>query len=414
MRYTVLGFLCVATVISYVQRLALSAPTKIIEAELEITSQRMGIVMAVWYWGYALCQVPSGWLADRLGSRMALLCFAVVWSVLTAATGMVTGFTGLLLVWGLMGCAQAGLLPCATKAIGATFPKENQGFASGGLAACMALGSAISHWLSGQLLGPLNWQQILALYSLPGLCWAVMFAKFVPRWDDRATRPDPFAEEMGLPASEWSRLLLDRQMQLLCAQQFFRATAMALFYTWLPRYLREMHAVTEQRAGELAFWPPVAGMVGGFVGGLFSDWILRLTGSHRISRQGLGVISMTICALLGYSAFRVSDTGLVVVLLCVVSFWATACGVSGYALAINYGGNRVATVFATMNMIGNIGAGLFPFVVGWLVKETGNWNYAILVFAGSFAASAFCWLILNPKGTLFGNPATNNAVEEKQ
>ena len=399
MRHTVLVFLCAATVIAYIQRLALSAPTKIIESELELSPRGMGIAMAVWYWGYALMQLPAGWMADRMGSRPALLLFATLWSILTAATGFVTGYTGLLLVWGLMGCAQAGLFPCAAKAIGSTFPKENQAFASGGLAACMAMGAAISHWLSGQLLGPLTWQQILAVYAVPGICWTMMFAKFVPRWDDRAK----VAATDDVPASpiRWQKLATDAQMQILCSQQFFRASAMALFYTWLPRYLRETHGVSEQRAGELAFWPPLVGMVGGFLGGLFSDRLLQWTGSFRISRQGLASASLFVCAMLGLAAFYVTDTGFVIVLLCGVSFFGMASGVSSYAVAIGYGGKRVATVFATMNMSGNIGAGLFPLLVGWLVTTTGDWNLTLLVFAGLFAASAVCWMALNPKGTLF-------------
>ena len=74
---------------------------------------------------------------------------------------------------------------------------------------------------------------------------------------------------------------------------------------------------------------------------------------------------------------------------------------SGYSVAIAYGGKRVATVFATMNMSGNIGAGIFPFIVGGLVTLTGNWNLALLVFAGMFAASGVCWSFLKPTGTLF-------------
>lgn len=399
MRHTVLIFLCAATVIAYIQRLALTAPTKIIESELELSPRGMGIAMAVWYWGYALMQLPAGWVADRMGSRPALLLFASLWSILTAATGLVTGYTGLLLVWGLMGCAQAGLFPCAAKAIGSTFPKENQAFASGSLGACMAMGAAISHWLSGQLLGPLTWQQILAVYAIPGICWTMMFAKFAPRWDDRAK----VAATDDVPASpiRWQKLATDAQMQILCAQQFFRASAMALFYTWLPRFLRETHGVSEQRAGELAFWPPLVGMVGGFLGGMFSDRLLKWTGSSRISRQGLAAASLFVCAMLGLAAFYVTDTGFVIGLLCGVSFFGMASGVSSYAVAIGYGGKRVATVFATMNMSGNIGAGLFPLLVGWLVTTTGDWNLTLLVFAGLFAASAVCWMALNPKGTLF-------------
>jgi MFS family permease len=396
-KYTLLVFLCSATVIAYIQRLGLAAPTKIIEEELQITPQTMGMIMAVWYWGYALMQLPSGWVADRLGSRVSLVIFALFWSVLTGLTGLVTGATGLLLVWGLMGCAQAGLFPCATKAIGSTFPKENQAFATGALSACMAMGSAISHWLSGRLLGPLTWEQILALYGCFGLIWAVVFALLVPRWEDRAPKEAPGKKQ----PIRWSKLFTDQQMLILCGQQFFRASAVALFYTWLPRYFRETHGLSEERAGELSSWPPLIGIAGGLCGGILSDWLLRKTGNYRWSRQGMAAIAMVICCILGLSAYLVTNTTLVVVLLCGVSFCAMGAGIGGYTLAISYGGKRVATVFATMNMSGNIGAGLFPLLVGWLVTQTGNWNLALLVFGIFFAASAVCYAFLNPQGTLF-------------
>ena len=402
MRPTLLASLCVITVVAYVQRLALSAPTKIIEGELGLGPEDMGAVMAVWYWGYALAQLPAGWLADRLGSKPALVLSAVAWSVLTALTGLATGVAGLVVLWGLMGCAQAGIFPCCTKAIGATFPPTGQAFASGALAASMALGAAVGQRLTAKLLGALSWQQILAWYAVPGLVWAFAFALAVPRPEASAFSRFP-AERSDDRAVRWSKLLTDWQMQLLNAQQLFRAAAVAFFYTWFPRYLKETRYLTEHEAGELAFWPPLAAMFGGLFGGVLSDWALRRTGSVRLARQGMACVTMVVCAAVAFGAYLVTDTALAVILLCVGAFCGMACGVSAYALAIAYGGRQVAVVFATMNMSGNVGAGLFPFVVGWLVAITGNWDLALLVFAGLFAADAVCWALLNPKGTLFGD-----------
>ncbi|MBJ7431336.1 MAG: MFS transporter, partial [Gemmataceae bacterium] len=81
MRYGVLSMLCVAALIAYVQRSAISVPAKIIQQELGMDAASMGLVMAVWYWGYALFQIPSGWLADYLGSRKALVLYAITWSI---------------------------------------------------------------------------------------------------------------------------------------------------------------------------------------------------------------------------------------------------------------------------------------------------------------------------------------------
>ncbi|MBX9679168.1 MAG: MFS transporter [Gemmataceae bacterium] len=397
MRHLLLGFLCLGTVIAYVQRLALSAPTKNIERDLKFGPEDMGMVMAAWFWGYALFQLPSGWMADRFGARRSLIGFAIFWSALTALSGWAGDLTTLALLWCLMGCAQAGLLPSATKLIGASFPTTQQAFASGALGGCMSLGAALSHWLAPKLLEDFDWRQVLMLYALPGAAWAMAIAFFSTSVERRLCDHG----QPGRARIHWIRLLTDRPMQLLCAQQFLRAAAMAFFFTWFPRYLTQTRGITALHAGELAFWTLIAGMFGGFVGGLLSDSLLRSTQNTWIARQGFACFCMAVCGATALAAFFVTQTGPIITLLCLGAFWGTAGGVSGYSISMAYGGKQVASVFAAMNMSGNIGAGLFPLIVGWIVAITGNWNLALLVFAVLFALSGICWAFLSPQGTLF-------------
>jgi MFS family permease len=397
MRYFVLSFLCLGTVIAYVQRLALSAPTKPIEADLRFGPEDMGMVMAAWFWGYALFQLPSGWMADRFGPKRSLVAFALVWSAFTALSSCAENLLSLTLMWCAMGCTQAGLLPAATKMIGATFPPTQQAFASGALGGSMSLGAALSHWVAPQLLELFDWREYLLLYAAPGVAWAL----FVPLLASASIRSSAAKPETTRIPTNWLRLLTDRTMQLLCAQQFLRAAAMAFFFTWFPRYLTQTQGITALHAGERAFWPMIAGMFGGFIGGLISDGVLRATGNLWIARQGFGFFCMGVCAAIALAAYFVVEPLSVVALLCVGAFWGTAGGVSGYSMSIAYGGKQVASVFAAMNMSGNLGAGLFPLAVGWIVAVTANWNLALLVFAALFALSGVCWLFLNPRGTLF-------------
>lgn len=414
MKLNLLSFLCAATVIAYLQRSALGVPSKQIETDLGLTTGDMGLVWLAWYAGYAIFQIPAGMVADRLGSKRALIAFAVLWSVLTAATGAATNFLELWLFWGTMGVAQAGIFVCATKAISATFPKTEQAVASGALACCMAGGAALSQYVTGKLLGPLSWPEILALYMVPGLVWAFAFAYLVPPPDvplilgGAESDPNPPPDDWEPPPTAhpvpWGRLLTDRNMILLCVQQFMRAGAVALFFTWFPRYLQETKGVSVAGSGSLAAWPLVAGMLGGLLGGTIADLLLARTGRARLSRQGVAGTCCALCAMVALAAYRAETAESAVVLLCVAAFCGYASGVSAYATAMTMGGARVAPVFATMNMSGNIGAGLFPFAVGRIVTETGNWNLAILLFGLMFAAAAVCWALLNPKGPLFEEP----------
>jgi ACS family glucarate transporter-like MFS transporter/ACS family D-galactonate transporter-like MFS transporter len=79
----------------------------------------------------------------------------------------------------------------------------------------------------------------------------------------------------------------------------------------------------------------------------------------------------------------------------------TIGGVSAYTVTLDLGGQHVATVFSTMNMFGSIGAALFPYYAGWLVKETGDWNDVLWSIVAIYIAAAACWALLNPDGTLF-------------
>lgn len=400
MRYTLLSFLCAATVIAYLQRSALGVPSKKIEGDLALGPSDMGLVWLAWYAGYAAFQLPAGWLADRFGSKPTLIAFSVAWSALTAATGAATGFAGLAVLWALMGVAQAGIFVCATKAIGATFPRTEQAIASGALGCGMAGGAALSQFVTGQLLGPLTWQQILVAYAVPGVVWAVVFGLAVPKPEGPAPPPVTQPATPRVPVY-WSRLLTDRNMILLAAQQFMRAGAAALFFTWFPRYLQEAFAVSKEKSGEFAAYPLLAGMAGGLLGGTISDWLLRRTGRPRLARQGLGFVGTSLCAATAVTAYLTGTVACVVALASAAGFGVYAAGVSAYATALSMGGTRVAPVFATMNMAGNIGAGVFPFALGLLVGGTGNWNVTLLLFASMLAASAACWAFLNPTGTLF-------------
>src|SRR5262249_43065933 len=153
--------------------------------------------------------------------------------------------------------------------------------------ASMSLGAAAGQWLTALLLVPLGWRAALGWYAVPGLAWALAFALAMPRYE--STAPERSAKE---PPDDpgpvpWSKLATDRQMQLLNGQQFLRAAAVAFFYTWFPRFLKETRGLTEQEAGAVAFWPLLAAAFGGLAGGALSDWVLRQTGSVRVARSGM-------------------------------------------------------------------------------------------------------------------------------
>jgi MFS family permease len=178
---------------------------------------------------------------------------------------------------------------------------------------------------------------------------------------------------------------------------------MVFITTWFPTFLQKTRGVSQLDSGILTTVAGIGGVVGSLTGGFFSDWLLKKTGNARLSRQGIAVVGMSCCSVLILLSYFVSDTNQSIGLISLGAFFATFGGVSGYAVAITFGGKHVATVFSTMNMFGNFGASLFPLTAGWLVAQTGNWNLILFLFAAVMAIDAVCWALLNPQGTLFGD-----------
>lgn len=410
-RYHVLVFLCLSAVIAYVQRAALSVPASEIARDLRFADLAldMGRIQTVWYLCYGLMQLPSGWLADRLGSRTALAIFSVAWSLATLLSALASDFISLLLLWGLMGAAQAGAFPCAAKALGRIFPETQRARATGLLASGMTIGGAIAplltavflEWLSpwAERLHIDRWRILLAAYSLPGFMWAGVFLAVISSQKLPATES---TNKVRAPV-DWSRMLCSGPLALLCAQQFFRAAGMVFFVTWFPTFLQKTRDVSLLGSGVLTTVAGVGGVLGSLSGGFASDWLLLRTGNSRLSRQGIAVAGMACCSLLIVASYFVRDVNSSIALITVGAFCATFGGVSGYTVAISFGGRQVATVFSTMNMFGNLGAALFPITAGWLVAQTGNWNLILFLFAGIMAIDAVCWALLNPRATLFGD-----------
>lgn len=409
-RHRVLGLFCCVAAVAYVQRSALGVPAAEIATALGSVdlARDMGMVQSAWYAGYAALQLPSGFLADRLGSRFAAVLFASLWSLLTGIAGFVPDMVSLAIVWGLMGAAQAGIFPCAAKAIGSAFPPGERARASGFLAAGMTMGGAIAPAVTAYALGFLlpvseysgmdRWRLLLLAYTLPGLAWAAIFLSMVP-----IQALPPTGNGGAVKRIDWPRMARSIDLWLLCAQQFFRAAAMVFFVTWFPVFLQKSRGVAPLESGILATVAGAGGVAGSLLGGIVSDWLLARTGNRRLSRQGLAFAGMLSCSCLIMASHFIDDATISTMVIGLGAFCALFGGVSGYTVAIELGGRQVATVFSTMNMCGNIGAALFPIAAGWLVSLTGNWNVMVYLFAAIMAVDALCWAALNPKAPLFGD-----------
>jgi MFS family permease len=428
-RHLVLAALLVITAINYIQRNSISPAATTIEEQLGVTGPQLDLTVGAFFMAYTLLQVPSGWLAQRWGPRLALSLYAAGWSLALVACSLASGFAGLYAGRLAMGALQAGVFPCATLVLQVWYPATQRGLATALLNSFMLMGSAAGVMLAAPLLDPLGWRGLFLAYALPGFAWSAWFlwwfrnrpeqhpgvnqAECELLGADRPAAPAGVAlvRDVGRPVVRtWLLVLTSVPLLLLCTQQGFRAAASRLFDSRLPTYLERGRGQTKQQAAVLASYPQWVGVLGGICGGALSDYILRRTGSRRLARNGISLVSLAVSTIIYLAAWFVPDPTLAVAVLSAGFFLFSFSSPCSYALCIDIGGKNLAVVFGMMNMIGNLGATAFVSSVMTLV-HLGGWELALGVWLLLPVAAFLCWLFIDPD-VVIGEPAPARPPEQ--
>lgn len=417
-RYRVMAWLIIAAALSYLCRNVVSVAESSIRSDLNWTKDQSAWFMGTFFLTYGLFQVPSGWCSEKIGIRWALALFAVGWSLATLGIAASGVFWVLLTMQLLMGIAQAGIFPASCKAIGVWMPMSRRSFSCGLIASGMQLGAILSSAIAGLLLVAIGWRWVFVCFAIPGFLWAVGFAwrfRNTPHEDprvndaERETIRGPRNTELADKTSESSqvvdvgppteshRLWSSTTLWFLCGQQIFRAAGYMFFSSWFPTYLQETRGVSVAQSGILQGLVLGGSLLGSLLGGYVTDWVWQRTKSLRVSRSGVGGISLAMCAVLVLIAWFIEDVNLAVGVLSAGALCAAFAGPCAFATAIDIAGPRVPRVFGVMNMCGNFAATACPIVVAKIVGWTGNWDLVLGLFAGVYALGAVCWCMIAPR-----------------
>ncbi|HMC66710.1 MAG TPA: MFS transporter, partial [Gemmataceae bacterium] len=275
-RYLVVAALSVAAAICYIPRNYIGVAEKTIRTDLGLTPYQSGWVLSAFFITYALAQIPSGQIGHAWGTRRVLPVIAVLWSLMSGAAALASGFFVLFLTRLGMGAAQAGIFPCSTSSIAKWLPPRRWALANGLLGSSMQLGGAAALMLTGFLLERMDWRWVMVLYTVPGMVWAVWFYLwFRDRPEEHpgvnATelkviqegRQEQSGESASLPAepTPWVSIFTSWAMICICTQQFLRAAGFMFYNSWFATFLQETRSVSVAEAGVLNSLPVWATVV---------------------------------------------------------------------------------------------------------------------------------------------------------
>src|SRR5258708_18787079 len=116
-RYRVLIMLFFLILITYLDRICISLVGVRIKNEFNLSNEQFGWVLGAFALAYALFEIPTGILGDRIGQRKVFIRIVLWWSLFTALTGATTGLYTLMITRFLFGIGEAGAFPNSSGAI---------------------------------------------------------------------------------------------------------------------------------------------------------------------------------------------------------------------------------------------------------------------------------------------------------
>src|SRR5437660_3733585 len=163
-RYGVLGFACVLSMVTYLDRVCFGTVAPMVQSEFGLSDLQKGWIFGAFTLAYASFEIPTGWLGDVFGPRKTLIRIVLWWSFFTALTGLifptpswpVIAFYAMLAVRFLFGIGEAGAYPNIARAFHNWFPFTERGFAQGAV------------WMAGRFAGGITPLIVLALVAESG------------------------------------------------------------------------------------------------------------------------------------------------------------------------------------------------------------------------------------------------------
>jgi MFS family permease len=456
-RYGVLWFVCILSMITYLDRVALASAAGDVVKALGLQSVAdMKWAFTAFALAYALFEVPTGWMGDMFGPHKALLRIVLWWSaftVLTAAVGLklgpiTLGLGFLIVVRMLFGIGEAGAYPNITRALHNWLPLQERGRGQGMVWFCGKLMGGLTPFLwtllvvgTGVTPALFGWRTAFCLFGLVGVIWCITFSR---RFRDQPEQhPAVNAAELeyihlnraALPESHsgvpWKRIVTDWNFLTLCLMYSAQAYGWYFNITYLPQFLETQYGMpnTSMLGALYKGGPLLAGALGCLFGGIITDAIIRRAGDRKKARRLCGWIGHSICVVCflvcpfapnAFTFFLAVSLAALCTDLTLPSAWATCQDI---------GGRYAGTIGAFMNM----GAGLAGALAGWVTGSilehaildkaaaagvavtalTKEQTHAALLhgyhvnfysFAALYVIAFFCWFKIDPTRPI--EPAT--------
>ena len=371
--YRILVLLSLLSVITYLDRVCISVAGPRMQDALNIGPEKWGWVTGVFTLAYAVFELPSGALGDRIGARRVLTRIVLWWSAFTSLTGAVCSFSWLLLARFCFGAGEAGAYPNIGVVIARWFPPRARTSAWGLVLMSSQIGGAIAPLLVVPVQIHFGWRASFFLFGLAGMIWAVGW------WRWFADSPaEPTGEHREIAAAtavasmhriSWSVGIRSTNLRALMAVAACAGWTMSFFQAWLGTYLIKGRGFAETGL-LLASLPFLVGSISNLCGGFVADFLVRTLGL-RWGRRAVAMAGYGSAAIFLAAALLAQEKMSAVLLLSLAYGGMTLAQPTILAICLDIGRDSSGAVTGAMNTASYLAAFLSAVSYGYIARSYG-------------------------------------------
>ncbi|WP_049722678.1 MFS transporter [Gilvimarinus polysaccharolyticus] len=423
LRWWVVALIALATIINYIDRQSLNVLWPAIAADLypdKTAVERKEIyafISVIFVFSYAFGQAIFGKIFDWIGTRFGFVLSIGVWSIATAAHALAQGLLSFSIFRSILGIAEAGNWPGATKGNAEWFPTKERALAQGIFNSGAAIGGIISIPLIAFLAVHFSWQTIFILVGLVGLLWLIpwlVLVKAPPQnhpWITEEERTYILTGQKNTESvdGEFSDGYTPTTGEMLSRKESWGVIIASaaidpiwwLFVFWIPIYLNEVYQMDVTTIGIYGWVPYVGAMFGAWFGGLLAQ--NRLKAGWSVNKTRKFTITLG-CMIMLPALLAMANPGapvVAVLIMAIILFgFQTTIGNVQTLPSDFFGGKSVGTLAGFSGMAAKLGAVGLTSLVPWLTAD-GNYTPAFIIGAGlAVTAMASIWLLCPKIGPL--------------
>ncbi|MEY8739042.1 MFS transporter, partial [Bacillales bacterium AN1005] len=385
-KYFVFTLVYIGYCICYIDRAAISLALTYIGAEFSLDATQLGLVVSVFFFSYALMQIPGGWLADRFGSNIVALIAILLWSVFTAMTGMAWSLVSLLFIRILFGIGEGAYPTASLKAVSEVFPQSQRPKAVTGMLSSNYVGSAIAPLVIAPLILAVGWRSTFYIIGVIGIVFAV-FYYFWLRPMKQTTAAAQAKTKNSISYKELLKSTIIWQLVIIC---FGVSIVNKGLDSWMPTYLLNVRGVDLKAISILVPLPFIAAGLGAALSG----WLMMKFFQQK-EKYLLSIVSI-LTAVLIYGMYSSKTLTSVIIFQILVYFFKSIAFGSIFALLASFIlPDKFGSASGIVNFGGQIAGFVAPLAIGFLIDLfNGSYNAAFIFLIAAVALSFIVSLTL--------------------